>query len=148
MPASRMTDPNENASLQQASYMAGTMMKLPDNDLDLLCSAIAKKVPELEVARIHVSKRNHEKCLHTHHQQHRLRHPQASHVTQSPAATSDTSAGSIYPTRSCHYGHSTQIRQPHHHGTLRITYDPTGLIGLSHGALAQRLLLLFQQDQP
>jgi hypothetical protein len=48
--ASRMTNPHE--ILQEESNEDGTTITPPDDDLDLLCSAIAEKVAELEVARI------------------------------------------------------------------------------------------------
>jgi hypothetical protein len=48
--ASRMTDPHK--ILQEESNKDGTTITPPGNDLDLLRSAIAEKVAELEVARI------------------------------------------------------------------------------------------------
>jgi hypothetical protein len=47
---SRMTDPWE--ILPEASNEEGTTMTPPDDDLDLLRSAVTEKVAELEVARI------------------------------------------------------------------------------------------------
>jgi hypothetical protein len=50
MKASRMTNPYK--ILPEASDEEGTRMTPPNHDLDLLCSAITKKVAELEVPRI------------------------------------------------------------------------------------------------
>jgi hypothetical protein len=51
-----MTDPNE--ILPEASNEDGTTMTPPDDDLDLLRSAIAEKAAELEVARISLKEFN------------------------------------------------------------------------------------------
>jgi hypothetical protein len=53
-----MTDPNETVSSQGASYLDGTSFTPPDDDIDLLRSAIAEKVTELEVARISLKEFN------------------------------------------------------------------------------------------
>jgi hypothetical protein len=142
---------HESFILQEASNEGGTMMTLPDYVLLLLCSTIAQKVAELEVARMSLKDFLF------------LNKAIQSAFTRITEQTSHKVYKLCMPLKALLLlpvppldppnlpdGHCTQTWQPHLPSTQWISRDSTGLIGSGHYALlAQRLLFFFrQQVQP